>query len=514
MKKIGLIITAIILSSCQNISEKKYINEPIIPIHKVIQKTNSIKPVKNFVELKKPKVKKLKKNKKTKLKAKVKKIKKQNALDTFLKSDILKYGNVSFYAIDLKNGKTIAKFQENKALTSASVMKIVTSMASIELFGENKRFETKLGYDGKISSQGVLKGDLYIIGGGDPTLGSKEIPGDKELFLKDWTKAIKDLGIKSIHGDIIVIDDMFGYNGVYTKWMLEDIGTNYGQNVYGISIFDNLYTMYLNISNSKKKPKIIKIKPDIKELNIENRAKVTNYGRNTLSLIGIPLNNTRTLVGRIPKNVKTYKIENEIPNPAKFLGEYFSEYLKNQNILINGGVKTSLTTKKRPKYFKIITITKSPTLHEIVDILLRESNNHYTEHLYQLIKKEKNIDVSKYWEDNGFDTNALSMKDGCGLSRADTLSTKFLVDILKEKENVLKPLLPLAGKEGTVSLFLKDTPLNQKVRVKSGSMGQVQSFAGYVENENKSYAFAIIINHWNGKRSDLIKKIEKLLNSL
>lgn len=114
------------------------------------------------------------------------------------------------------------------------------------------------------------------------------------------------------------------------------------------------------------------------------------------------------------------------------------------------------------------------------------------------------------------------MRDGSGLSRGNTTSSQLLVEILQymdkdnNKNNSIKfrSLFPVAGKDGTVSQFLKETSLNEKVKVKSGSMSGIQSYTGYINKDGKKYAFAIIINHWNGERSDLRKEIEKLLNNI
>lgn len=159
-------------------------------------------------------------------------------------------------------------------------------------------------------------------------------------------------------------------------------------------------------------------------------------------------------------------------------------------------------------------MTKSPPMSEIVRILLVKSDNHYTEHLYQLLEKTKGVNIEKFWEEKGIDVHSLTVRDGSGLSRGNTVSTKLLVEILLYSKDELENLLPVAGKDGTVALFLKNTPLDGKVRVKSGSMSGIQSYAGYVEKDGRTYAFAVVVNHWNGERNELRKKMENLLNTI
>lgn len=439
---------------------------------------------------------------------------KSKAMSEFVNSDVLEHGNLSFYAIDLKTGKVVDSYREESALVPASVLKIVTSATALEVLGADTVLETKVLYDGKISKKGVLTGNIYIQGGGDPTLGSDGISINREEFLKNWTDAVKKLGIKSINGNIIVLDDLFGYEGIPGKWLLEDVGTNYGQGTYGISVFDNIYTLYLNTGVSGQKPKIIKTKPEIEGLIFDNQGLVMPGVKKDIYVRGIPLENRRRIFGVVPQNKNGLTIQSDIPDPGLFLGQYFSYYLKRENIKLNGVVKTARLTSQRPTNPRVIAITKSPPISEIVKILLTRSDNHYTEHLYQLIEKTKGVKIEEFWEEKGMDVHSLTLRDGSGLSRGNTISAKLLVDILAYSKNDLETLLPVAGKDGTVAVFLKNTPLEGAVKVKSGSMSGIHSYAGYVEKNGRTYAFAIVVNHWNGERGVLRKKIEVLLNNI
>lgn len=439
---------------------------------------------------------------------------KTKPLKKFINSDMMKHGNLSFYAVDLDSGKIVDNYNGDTGLVPASVLKIVTSATAIKVLGRDTTLETKLLYDGKISKSGILKGDVYIEGSGDPTLGSNGFAEDKELFLKHWVQEMKRIGIKSIDGNIIVLDDLFGYEGIPGKWLWEDMGTDYGQATYGISIFDNLYTLSLETKKSGEKPKITRISPKIKELSFDNKALVLENSKNTPIVQGAPLENKRTISGTISKSEEEYRIDSDIPDPGLFLGNYFSEYLQKKGIKFTGKVLSARTTSKRPKDGKIIAITESPTISEICRVLLTRSDNHYAEHLYQLLKKSKKIDIVEFWKNNGLETNALVLGDGSGLSRGNIVSSKFLVDVLAYSKNDLKDILPIAGKEGTVKLFLKDTPLSGNAKIKSGSMSGIQSYSGYVEKNGKTYAFAIMVNHWNGSRKELREEMEVLLNNI
>jgi len=440
------------------------------------------------------------------------------AVKEFVGAEIVEHGDLSFYAVDLKTGKVVAAHREKSALVPASVMKIVTSAAALEVMGGDKTFETKLMYEGKIDKAGLLKGDLYIQGGGDPTLGSDGISAAPEAFLADWVKEMKKARITSVNGDIIVLDDLFGYDGIPGKWLWEDMGTDYAPGTYGISIFDNIYTLYLSSGGPGTTPKIIGTKPEMKDLTFDNQAVVSPDGKRDIYVRGVPFENRRGFYGIVPENRAELTIKSDIPDPGFFLGQYFSDYMRKNGIKFKGKVTTARVTAKRPKNPVILAVTESVPVSEIIKVLLTRSDNHYAEHLFQLLEKVEGVNVVEFWKEKGLDVDSLTMKDGSGLSRGDTLSAKLLTDILvymdEKKELKFEELLPIAGQDGTVAKFLKETPLSGNARVKSGSMSGIQSYAGYLEKDGKRYVFALIVNHWNGDRTDLRNEMEKLLNGL
>lgn len=439
--------------------------------------------------------------------------KQPKAVQEFVQADILEYGNFSFYAIDLNSGKSIANYKGKVPLIPASVMKIVTSATAYEVLGENFKLETKLLYQGKISDKGILNGDLFIQGGGDPTLGSDGIDRKQDEFLKEWILAVKKAGIKDIKGDIVVLDEMFGYEGISGKWLWEDMGTDYAPITNGISIFDNLYKIYLK--SDKEKVTVEKTIPNIKGLTFDNEVTVSENGEKDIYVRGIPFDNNRILRGVMPKNT-TVAVNSDIPDPGMFLGEYFKENLIKDGVKVSGKVVTSRISNKQLKSGEILAVTQSAPLSEILKVLLTRSDNHYAEHVFEILKL-KDIDIIEFWKEKGINIDSLVMYDGSGLSCSDRLSTKFLTEVLMymdKTNNRFIDLLPIAGKEGTVAKFLVETPLSGNAKIKSGSMSGVQSYAGYLDKDGKKIAFAIVVNHWNGTRQQLRGEMEKLLNGM
>src|SRR5690349_8747552 len=94
-----------------------------------------------------------------------------NAIQVLLKDVQMRHAIMSLYVVETNTSKVICSLNEEIGLAPASTQKIFTSAAAFELLGNNYRFKTEIGYDGEIKN-GVLDGNFYITGYGDPTLGS------------------------------------------------------------------------------------------------------------------------------------------------------------------------------------------------------------------------------------------------------------------------------------------------------------------------------------------------------
>ena len=442
-----------------------------------------------------------------------------SAFVNFLNKKELAHALVSFKAIDLSTNKIIISYNENISLIPASNIKIVTTATALEVLGSGFYFETPLFYDGFIQET-TLNGNIYIRGNGDPTLGSEFAPGDKENFLKEWLSAINRNSIRKITGNIVVLDQLFSYEGVSPKWLWEDIGNYYAPGIYGISFFDNMYRVYLQSFASGSKTNVLYTKPSVYNLKLTNDIRVSNDSSDEASIFGIPFVNEMRLYGTILPNQSSFVLKGVIPDPGLFLAQYFRDYLQKNGIAIEGEATTYRLNPVTPTEERLISFVRSVDLASILQIINVESNNHYAEHLYKLLTVLNSIDIKEYWKNKGFDSDALFMYDGSGISPKNAISAGFLVDLLvymdKQSENsdAFYKSLPVAGRNGTVASFLRNTPLGGKARLKSGSISNVQSYSGYIESNGKRYAVALIINNFTGNRSELRREIEQLFNRL
>lgn len=460
-----------------------------------------------------------------------------NSFKHFLEKPVLKGASVSFMAKEVKSGTILYSYDAERELIPASLMKTVTTAVALELLGENYQFETSVLYDGKIEN-GVLNGNIHIQGSGDPTLNSSELKTKKDSILNLWASAIKKAGIQRVNGRIIADESIFDSEGVSMKWMREDLGSDYGQGSYGLNVFDNQYTIFLETGKVGTQPTISYTEPSMRFLTFHNYLQTLPISKDSFFITGFPFANDRYLYGSLRANRSSAKIVGDIPEPALYLAQYFTNYLfiyhdmKVEKEASCYRILSQTGEWKKTERKKIIS-TYSPTLKEIIRITNFRSHNLYADALlktmglqYQSGTKEnvssfeKGVRViNNHLEKNRINTSSLWMYDGSGLAATNKVTTEFLCDLYihmnssSVSETYLKSL-PQCGIDGTVRNFLKGTSLQGKVRLKSGSMSRVMSYGGYIQKDGKEYVVAILINNFSGKNSQMRSAIEELLLSL
>lgn len=450
-----------------------------------------------------------------------------DALRTFLSDPDLSTATVGFRIVDVETGQEIASYNGALSITPASVFKLLTTSVVLDLYSPEHRFQTELSYSGEIDN-GTLKGDLYIIGGGDPTLGSRYSSHDKNEFIDRCIKAIVNAGIRKIEGRIIGDASLFGTEGVSNHWLWEDMGNYYGAGAYGINYNDNLFEIILQSEEIGSTPRIVKTVPPMDDIKFVNYLKATDITYDSAFIRGAPYIYERELAGAIPHHQKAFTIKGDIPDPALFLAKCLTQKIKAAGIDIARVPTTqrlsALQGEQNPVCKQKLLTFPSDRLGDIVKTVNHISNNHYTEVLLRHIALTRSSEASirngaelvrQHLREKGIDTKGLFMYDGSGLSPQNRVSVNILTDLLvymyrnPDSGPTFYTSLPHAGQEATLRNFLRGTALEGKLRLKSGSISNVQCYAGYTTGKKK-YAIAVMVNNYTCTRSQLNRKLEKL----
>jgi D-alanyl-D-alanine carboxypeptidase/D-alanyl-D-alanine-endopeptidase (penicillin-binding protein 4) len=456
----------------------------------------------------------------------------------------MKGASFSLMAKEVASGDTLYAYDADRELTPASVLKLITSAAALERLGEAYRYETTLEYDGEIKD-GTLNGNLYIRGSGDPTLGSAHVAQDRSrytpdrnTFIPQWIQALEKAGVKRITGAVMADESVFDAEGVSLKWLGEDMGSYYGAGSYGLSVFDNLYGLYLRTGEPGDTPEIIETVPDMQPLVFHNYLRAARVKTDSCYIVGAPLAGDRYLYGVLPAGRARCLIRGDIPDPPLFLARYTAARLQAGGIAIDGSPSCYRLTppENRPAGRKRQTLTTvySPPLRQIVRVVNERSHNLYADALLKTVglsykskpgealsSMAKGVETVKaHWREKGLDVSSLHMHDGCGLAAADKTTASFICHLLcymaraSKLSDAFLASLPRAGMEGSVANFLKGSPLEGKARLKSGGMSRVRCYAGYVTKDGRQYAVAVLVNNYSGDPRLMMQHLENLFLAL
>lgn len=457
----------------------------------------------------------------------------QSAIHRFVSDPALKHASIGVLVKDLNTGKTVVSHDADKSLTPASTMKLVTTATALELLGADYRYKTTVALDAD-STQRIL-----VLGSGDPSLGSEAFGGNPKEFLSDWAKKLVSRLGTSDARKLYVVDNLFGYDGISPEWTWIDMGNYYAAGAYGISVFDNTYRIYFDTTDRQSCPKILRTDPEVKGLAFTNYLTINSTGSDNGYIFGVPFSNERSIRGNIPGGRNSFSIKGDIPDPGLLLGDMLADYLKREGMNVES-VETSRvdyisrSCDRNGQAYRVGDVLLDHFSRPMSDIIREvnvKSNNHYAEHLIRTVGRNRSLNiysdplkegvdyVHRFWKSKNIDTESLRMEDGCGLAPQDAVSPAFFCDLLSymyQSKNfaVFFDSLPKAGQEGTLQYFMSKTKYAGKIRAKSGSIGGVQCYAGYLIDGDKKYAFSVMVNKFNGTRSEVRSAIEKFLLSL
>lgn len=439
-------------------------------------------------------------------------------------------------------GDTLVSYGSTKMLVPASNMKLIATGTALHSLGSGYRFETGIGYSGEICD-GTLEGDLYIIGGGDPVLGSKScIATPVERTFSAWKGFLEQAGIKKIDGRIIGDDRFFDRQAEEGSWQWNDIGTYYGSGTSGLTFYENMKDIRISAGEAPGKPvKAAEGYPDTPWMEYRFCGVTGKKGTgNSLYMYTSAFAPEGEMRGSfaIDRNPKTEKISNKFP--AYTCAWHFMEYLALQGVECTGGAADLGTVFGIPEdeiqlrdSLVIIGTTQSPKLSDIAFETNHESNNVFAETLFKVLGKEycgtagyesSYIAAEGVLHELGVDTKTgLRMADGCGLSRQNSVSPDFLCRFLKAMTDSpafipFAESLPSPGGRGTLSFNMKSysEAVRSRIRAKSGSMNGVRCYSGYIippgeDTGRDTVIFSIMVNGYFGSPSRLQDAIDRLM---
>ena len=443
------------------------------------------------------------------------------SLTDFLNTVEIKNSSVGLKLQD-QSGKDLLSYNSEKLLVPASLQKLFTTSYILDQLSKDFVYKTYVLYSGSLDTNSkTLKGNLIIYTSGDPSLESRFV--SSKSFIRDLKSKLLELNINSITGKIKIYPDFDNYQ-VNNQWLWSDLGNYYGSGYSSHSFKDNYVEVSFNSGNEiGSSTKVVKIDPMADSFFLENSVLVGKSNKDLSYAFGAPMQKNRILIGTIPRNKKNYVVKISMHDPKIFL-KYAVE-----KVCIELGIIVDNNSTKINKDLKLDTLLvyNSPSLMELVKCVNFKSNNNFAEHLLMksVSLNHKDIDINQaaeylqlFWEDK-LSLKEMIFKDGSGLSRMNICSPNAFNDLLlyelerkisDGEESFLKSL-PISGKTGTLKYFGDESVFQEKFFGKSGSMGGVRCYSGYLRKNSQYYPFTIMVNNFISNDYLIRKRIEELV---
>jgi serine-type D-Ala-D-Ala carboxypeptidase/endopeptidase (penicillin-binding protein 4) len=385
--------------------------------------------------------------------------------------------------------------------------------------GKEYAYKTDLALGGEIKN-GTLVGNIYIIGYGDPTLGSWRWKNmNEKIILNNLIAAIQKKGINEIKGNVFGYDRKWESNNTPRGWIWEDIGNYYGAGASSLNWRENQYDIVLKAGEKLgDKVTIEKIISPLANVGLYSELTTAKKGSGDNAFIYLPpYANNGFVRGTIPLGENSFIISGAMPNAAGQLALTFANELKSKNIngVLFAGSYNGMEVEKKDLPIKtttIFTIT-SPPLDSINYWFLKKSINLYGEAFVKTIAYEKlkfgSTDsgiaiIKNFWQQKGIEPAALNIIDGSGLSPANRVTTNALVTVMQ-----------YAQQQKWFSSFYYALPEMNGIKMKDGYINGVRSYTGYVKSKTgNEYTFSFIVNNFDGSASTVREQMWKVLDIL
>ena len=461
----------------------------------------------------------------------------QEAIESIISDPAVENAVIGIYAIS-GNGRMLADINAKTMMVPASNMKLISTGTAIHKLGPDYRFETAIGHDGAIED-GVLKGNLYIIGGGDPTLGSKDsIAVSLDKVFAQWESMVRKAGIKKIEGRII--GDGRSFDGMMEEptWLWNDIGTYYGAGTSGLMFYENMQSFNVAAGDSVGAP--VKISPSYPDAPwMEFRYNCTTGENGTGDQLFMytsdlaPVAEIRGTFG-LDRGKKRLDCSNKFPEYT--CAYYFAEYLKKKGIQCTEGAGDYKLDSDWNANGEINILGRiySPTLERIIFETNHASNNIYAETLLRGLSREMTgsacydsayVALGDVFKELGVALKGADIQDGSGLSRQNYVSAEFFCRFLEGMMSsphfdAYAASLPSPGGNGTLSYNMKSYPasVRERILVKSGSMNGVRCYSGYIIPtegcKDDCIIFSILVNNCTAPTWKLRPLLDKIMGTL
>lgn len=417
-----------------------------------------------------------------------------------------------------EDAQPMLAFNENNALVLASTTKLLTSLAAMDVLGPKFAWQTRAYALGPVKN-GVLEGDLLIVGGGDARLSSQD--------LLAWFKKIQKKGVQDIRGNIVL------HQGLFRTQATDHVNTpeptpDHPHHVWPEAFMLNEGVMRLDLSNEQGGLQV-KYRPAMDGVQLVQDNVVMSKKR--CGSIKNPISVTfdeqatppRLLVqGEWSSTCTPRQMVLSMAPGSRFAALAAAAAWREAGGLLTGAGVVQLPEQKGtvavvPKGAKTMSTYSSPFLPALLRAMNKESDNLIARNLLLSMAKgfpnrpatlkEAIKSFAQWRQKQGLTPEDVSLDNGSGLSHAERAKASVMTQLLRKtwrstQGKTLFDSLPVAGQDGTLFNRMTRSVVRGNAFMKTGTLNDVRALSGYVRGQTgQIYAVTVLVNDPNAEKS-------------
>jgi D-alanyl-D-alanine carboxypeptidase/D-alanyl-D-alanine-endopeptidase (penicillin-binding protein 4) len=405
--------------------------------------------------------------------------------------------------VDLDHGKPVVAHDPTRALVPASAAKVVTAAAALEQWGPTFRFETPVLADGHLDGEGVLQGDLWIVGRGDPTLVSEQL----------WRLAeeLRLQGLREVRGRLGIDSSYFDRVLWHPDW---PTGTRRAYKAPVSAFAANYSSFRVEVSPAAEvgRPLRLLVAPAVPYFRVEAGGRTLERPGGLHVEVEPRPDGWGEVVrvrGSMGRSDETQTYWRSVVYPEAYAGQLLRAQLQAQGISVRGGTQIGTAPTDARELLRF----QGETLGRIVWKLNKFSNNFIAENLTKSLGAVRygapgtwgkgRRALAEYLEGLGGLGPGEVIVEGSGLSPRNRLSPQSLVKVVRAAAQPFEwgpeflASLPLGGLDGTLEDRLEQRA--RPVRAKTGHLSGVAALCGMVpDSTGRVLVFAVLVNGARG----------------
>lgn len=420
---------------------------------------------------------------------------------------------IGFFAKSLEDGAVVTSHGSERILSAASNTKLFTTAAALLRLGPDFQFETKFASDAPLH-EGVLDGDLWIIGEGDPTLsgepgfvraGGSYGRGGAYGALSRVAAGLASQGIRRIRGSLVLDDRYFSDAAYHPGWPSRDRGRGHALDVSALCVERHKIEVEARVTGDRVAFEVV---PPLAGVHVDHAVTVVekSAARGIVArLDGDTIRITGSIAAGDGGRTSFYMLDG-----PKLFGWAALRAFDDCHIKTDGGARRA-GLLERPPVRSLAIMRTGVTLADVVRVTNRESDNLYAEMMLKVLGARFGSGgtfgagvavVRESLQKLGVPVSGFQAVDGSGLARESRASAATLVALLDAMARtplfeIYKNSLAVGGEaDGTLRKRFKEPGMKNRVRAKTGSIDGVTAISGYVDSERgETFIFSSLANY-------------------